>query len=262
VPLQNPTAQAHDKIKAILFDFGGTLYHVSFDEVELALGILEQLGKGNFSRAKMEYALTVAEDEFAKKKTIKQADRLRSTNTSEDWISFNYFILEALRVADPDRAIAKAMQEHWERFWENIQGTGSVFSIRSDWKETFDALQSRGYKIGLISNTTVDLRPWLVKDEVMPYLSVIIQSCEFGRAKPDPSIFHQACKELSLKPGQCAYVGNFYDVDIVGAYNADLVPILIEEGNNLAELPANPPFEFPIVRSLPEIIDLIPLLRS
>ncbi|MFX0114363.1 MAG: HAD family hydrolase [Candidatus Hodarchaeota archaeon] len=260
--LQNPTVRQYNEIKAILFDFGGTLYHVSFDEIGLALRILKHLEKGDFPKAEIEHALTVAEDKFAKRMTAKQADRLRTANTSEDWIAFNHFILEALGVADPDRAIAIAMQEQWERFWDNVKGNGSVFSIRSDWKDTFDTLQSRGYEIGLISNTAVDLRPWLERDKVLPYLSVVIQSCEFGRAKPDPSIFHQACKELSLEPEQCAYVGNFYHADIIGAYNADLVPILIEEGNNIAELPPNPPFQFSIIRSLSEIIDLLPLSRS
>jgi HAD superfamily hydrolase (TIGR01549 family) len=248
-----------DEIKAILFDFGGTLYSVSFDEVELAQKILEKLGKGIFPREKIGYALSVAENELAKHLAAKLTDRLGYVANSEDWILFNQFMLNELEIDDSDNVVSKAMQYQWEQFWENMQASQTVFSIRQDWQETFSLLTEYGYRLGMISNTTIDLRPWLKKDNVLPYFDCMLHSYEFGRAKPDTSIFHQACAELELEPLQCAYVGNDYRIDVIGAHTAGLMPLLINDGKNLAEIPETTPFHFHIINSLTEIINLLPL---
>ncbi|MFX0114994.1 MAG: HAD family hydrolase [Candidatus Hodarchaeota archaeon] len=247
-----------DEIQAVLFDFGGTLYHVSFNEVELAQRILKQLGIGIFSSEKVGQALMAAEDGLAKALAVRYPDRTGYVSTSNDWLLFNQFILSTLGISDPDRSISRAMQEQWEHFWGRMQGTEGVFRIRSEWQETFENLAQRGYKLGVISNTSVDLKPWLKKDHIYPYLSVILQSYEFGRAKPDQSIFHQACAELALEPHQCIYVGNHYRIDIVGAYRAGLVPIFITDGKNRDEIPANLSFDFKVIDSLTEVLTLLP----
>lgn len=252
-------SKPEDEIKAILFDFGGTLYSVSFDEVELAQSFLEKLGKGKFPRDKLGNALSVAEDELAKHLAAKLTDRLDHVANSEDWILFNQFVLKELKIDDPDNVVSKAMQDQWETFWENMQASETTFSIRRDWQETFRLLTQYGYRLGIISNTTIDLRPWLKKDRVVPYLDCMLHSYEFGRAKPDVSIFHQACAELGLEPRQCAYVGNDYRIDIIGAHSAGLIPILIHDGKNLPEIPENTPFQFNVINSLTEIINLLPL---
>ncbi|MFX0116277.1 MAG: HAD family hydrolase [Candidatus Hodarchaeota archaeon] len=260
--LEKRSTDSFDEVKAILFDFGGTLYHVSFNEVELAQRILKQLGKGIFSREKVEQALIAAEDGLAKALAAKYPDRTGYVSTSEDWILFNQFILRTLGISDLDRSISRAMQEQWELFWERMQGTEAVFKIRPEWREIFNSLAQRGYKLGVISNTSVDLKPWLKKDQVIPYLSVVLQSYEFGRAKPNKSIFHQACAELALEPHQCIYVGNHYRIDIVGAHRAGLVPIFITDGRNRDEIPAKRPFDFRVIDSLTEILALLPSLPS
>ncbi|MFQ5979327.1 MAG: HAD family hydrolase [Candidatus Heimdallarchaeota archaeon] len=251
-----------DGVKAILFDFGGTLYHVSFDEVELVQRILEQLGKGTFSRTPVEQALGAAEDGLAKTLAVRHPNRIGYVATPEDWMVFNQYLLSSLGIVDREEAIAKAMHEHWDNFWHDLQESEAAFTIRSEWRETFDKLAQKGYKLGVISNTTVDLRPWLKIDKVWEYLSVVLQSYEFGRAKPNKSIFHQACAKLGFKPQQVAYVGNHYRIDIIGAHHAGLVPIFITDGKNQDEIPNNTPFEFHIIDSLTEIINLLPLSSS
>ncbi|MHA2272509.1 MAG: HAD family hydrolase [Candidatus Hodarchaeales archaeon] len=255
-------SKPEDEIRAILFDFGGTLYSVSFDEVELAQNILEKLGKGKYPRDKIGYALSVAEDKLAKHLAAKLTDRLGYVAQSNDWILFNQFMLNELEIDDFDNAISKAMQGQWENFWENMQATETVFSIRQDWQEAFNLLTEYGYRLGMISNTTIDLRPWLKKDKVVPFFDCMLHSYEFGRAKPDASIFHQACAELGLEPRQCAYVGNDYRIDVIGAHSAGLMPILINDGNNLAGIPEKTPFHFNVINSLTEIINLLPLSPS
>lgn len=254
--IENKAIITLDGIKAILFDFGGTLYHSTFDEVELVQRILERLGKGTFSRATVEQALGTAEDGLAKALAVRYPNRIGYVATPEDWMIFNQYLLSSLGVVDPENAIAKAMHEHWDEFWQDQQEAETAFTIRSEWREIFDKLAQKGYRLGVISNTTIDLRPWLKKDNVWEYLSIVLQSYEFGRAKPNKTIFRHACAELGFKAQQVAYIGNNYQIDILGAHYAGLVPIFITDGKNQTEIPNNPPFEFNIIDSLTEIYNL------
>ena len=60
-----------------------------------------------------------------------------------------------------------------------------------------------------------------------PHLEFVLDSAEIGVEKPDPRIFHAATDRLGLPPAACAYVGDIYEIDVVGAERAGLSPVLI-----------------------------------
>ena len=62
------------------------------------------------------------------------------------------------------------------------------------------------------------------------FLEFVVDSAEVGVEKPDPRIFHAATGHLDLAPSACAYVGDIYEIDILGARAAGLTPILIGNG--------------------------------
>jgi len=49
-----------------------------------------------------------------------------------------------------------------------------------------------------------------------------ISACDYGRAKPDPGIFHAACERLDCAPGEVLHVGDDIKADILGASRAGL----------------------------------------
>jgi len=49
-----------------------------------------------------------------------------------------------------------------------------------------------------------------------------IAAYSFGRAKPDPAIFHAACDALKIRPAEAIYVGDDPLLDVVGAQKAGL----------------------------------------
>jgi putative hydrolase of the HAD superfamily len=57
---------------------------------------------------------------------------------------------------------------------------------------------------------------------------VIVDSSVVGVEKPDPRIFTIALERLAEEPERAAYVGDFPDVDVVGARAAGLVAILLD----------------------------------
>ncbi len=64
-------------------------------------------------------------------------------------------------------------------------------------------------------------------DEVIPRQRLFI-SDEIGIKKPDPAIFDHACEVMSVRPNDCLYIGDQYDIDIVGARAAGMSTMLAE----------------------------------
>ena len=84
--------------------------------------------------------------------------------------------------------------------------------------------------MAVISNADGRVRGLLEAAGLAPHLEFVIDSAEVGIEKPDPRIFHAATQRLGLPPARCAYVGDIYEIDVLGALGAGLTPILIGEG--------------------------------
>jgi putative hydrolase of the HAD superfamily len=50
-----------------------------------------------------------------------------------------------------------------------------------------------------------------------------------GLEKPDPRFFELAIKRSGAQPQTTAHVGDFYNIDVVGARRASLTPVLVDE---------------------------------
>lgn len=91
--------------------------------------------------------------------------------------------------------------------------------VLPDMVATMRALASRGYKLGLISNTTSSVEGYrLLEDNgIRDIFSAVVLSAEFGRRKPHPSIFLEASRQAGVHPAECAYVGDRPSRDLLGA---------------------------------------------
>ena len=55
---------------------------------------------------------------------------------------------------------------------------------------------------------------------IIDYFDPIVLSSQYGRRKPDPSIFYQAAQQANVPTGSCVYVGDKINRDILGANRA------------------------------------------
>ncbi len=94
--------------------------------------------------------------------------------------------------------------------------------IRPEVPEVLEKLKGKGYKIGLISNVcsrgfaTANLEKYGIRN----YFDPIVLSCDYGRRKPDPAIFHYAARLANAPTRNCAHIGDRIARDIVGARKA------------------------------------------
>jgi HAD superfamily hydrolase (TIGR01509 family) len=67
-------------------------------------------------------------------------------------------------------------------------------------------------------------------------LDVIITSQDVGVGKPDPQIFLEGLKRAGVLPEETLYVGDQYQVDVVGARNAGIRGILLDRTDHYQEI--------------------------
>ena len=94
--------------------------------------------------------------------------------------------------------------------------------------EVLDRLCAEGYRLGIVSNWSWNLRQRVAQVGLDGYMEMIWGSAYAGCHKPHPGIFRQALELMALSPGQALYVGDSYQHDVVGARNAGLDVVLVD----------------------------------
>jgi HAD superfamily hydrolase (TIGR01662 family) len=134
-------------------------------------------------------------------------------------------LVGGLGLEEPERrrAAARGVAEEHRRanLWsERAEGAAEVLTT----------LRGRGYRIAVVSNADGRVRGLLESAGLSRLLEFVVDSAEVGVEKPDPRIFHAATERLGLEPSECAYVGDIYEIDVVGAERAGLSAILVGDG--------------------------------
>lgn len=120
----------------------------------------------------------------------------------------------------------------------------------SDAIETLQALQKRGYRLGLISNTHWRLLR-NVRNEFNRYFQVITLSYEHGYAKPHPSIFLATLKKLGASASCSLHVGDDPVADIQGAKGTGIMTAFIKRRDEEADADIT-------IEQLGDLLNLLP----
>jgi HAD superfamily hydrolase (TIGR01549 family) len=128
-----------------------------------------------------------------------------------------------------------AMAVELNQLYRAMTGTRTVFP------ETHDVvleLFRRGYRLGLVSNTTssVEVPAALQELHVIGCFETIILSTVVGKRKPDPAILFEATQRMGIAPEKCAYVGDRADRDVAAARRAGFSKAVILRDPRQAKL--------------------------
>lgn len=93
-------------------------------------------------------------------------------------------------------------------------------------REIIPALDAAGYRLGIISDTSLTpgrvLREFLAKDGLLDCFSVLTFSDETGYPKPDRRMFHHTLAQLGSEPERAIHIGDTPRTDIAGARAAGM----------------------------------------
>ena len=185
------------KIRALLFDFGGTLDGNGIHWWERTYRFIQreypEIDLETFDRAdgaSIEHFIASGE---APKLTLRESADAISTG-----------IYEALGLD------LRVKDQYVDLF---CKGVGKSLDRNRRWLTT---LQGK-YKLGVISNNFGNTQGWCDEYGLSPLLDVVIDSTVLGVWKPDAAIFHAALSELGMPAEAAIYVGDTYLQDMVGA---------------------------------------------
>jgi len=233
--------------RAVLFDFGGTLY----DYRCLAPGEAES------RRALASLAgLDAAPERLAEA----QAEAMREVFTSyhgRDFYLHRDLFRDSLRGmlgilgADADDA---HLDHYRELQW---QGHERDFVLREGVADTLETLRERGLHVGMVSNIDDDQLTHLLRVAgVAPHFDSILSSESARSCKPHGAIFEQALERAGCRPEQALFVGDSRVADVAGANRAGLVSVLLWHRGDRPP-PEDEPRAGHVISRIPELLELL-----
>ncbi len=241
------------RIRAVFFDMGGTIQTYGSDrELRLAATpglrrlLLDARIDLHLDDAQLEALVSGGLDRY-KRWSIQSLMELPPCAVWQDYILAGHTV---------ERAALEAAAEHLAFY---IETNFYRRAMRPEIPSVLDAIQKMGLKIGLISNVNSRRQVPANLEEygIRHYFDPVVLSCEYGRRKPDPAIFHYAARLANVPTSECAYIGDRIARDIEGARRTGFgLAIQIEhdfehgENDQGAEPDA-------VVRSMSEVIDIL-----
>lgn len=242
-------------IRAVLFDLGNTLIrfgppdHERIGRVAASrlTKVLVELGHTNVGSLEDAWSLYRAVWEAS---DLEDLDGLGQT-TAEQLLDATLTKL-GFRLSQSDLLLA------CQAWWLGFPAYGH--SLFADAAATLAELRKAGFRLGMINNGPNGmeyLRPDLDLFGIASYFDVLVNSADFGRRKPHPSIFLHALADLGVAPDEALMVGDIPSVDVLGAKNAGLVAVW---KRNHQPLPSPIEADY-VVDDIGELLTLPPLVQ-
>jgi putative hydrolase of the HAD superfamily len=91
-----------------------------------------------------------------------------------------------------------------------------------------EALHTRGYYLGVISNSIGTMEEQLRRVDLARYFHTVLDSAIVGVEKPHAAIFHLALARAGMEASEAAFVGDIHSTDVGGARGAGLLGVLMD----------------------------------
>ncbi len=228
--------ESTSKLRAVLFDAGNTIIYMPRSPEEMLQEVCRQWGVPISLGAARE-ACQQAERYYARHYLGYRGDQ------GEFWRRFHAEALRHLGIDDPDGNRSNHLS--------HVFGRDGVWVAYPEAAGVCRQLRSAGLKLGVVSNGSTNTGDLLSQSGLLSFFDVVVASQEVGVQKPDPRIFAVALERLGVLPREALFVGDLYDVDILGALAAGLSAVLIDREQRRARA------DCPVIRNLEELIPLI-----
>ncbi|HSM71874.1 MAG TPA: HAD family hydrolase [Anaerolineales bacterium] len=239
-------------IRAILFDFGGTLMYGRRNWTPIVAKADDALT--NYLRSQgMEVSLNTFSTEFRKRLNEyfhqREKDLLETTYTFvlREMLKdkgYNDVSSEFLRSALD--ALFSVTQENWV--------------LEKDAISTLEVLKGNGYNLGIVSNAgdNADVQQLAKNFGITKYFDFILTSAACSYRKPHPRIFELALSNWYCLPSEAVMIGDNLEADIRGAQQAGLYGVWISRRADPVteeQAPIEPDAEVSNLSDFPAILD-------
>ena len=213
-------------IKAVFFDLYHTLIHYDPPREESLSKVLADSGIEVTADA-LRRPMIVA-DEFI----YQEHARLPMSKRSDDerkalYTQYQIMLLKEAGINPTEELIRSILFK-----MQQIKFSRVLFD---DVLPALNQLKQKGFILGLISNVDSDITPLFDKLGLRQILQVVVTSQDTGYYKPQPEIFEQAARQAGVKAQESMYVGDQYQIDVLGANRAGMQGVLLDRNGYFKE---------------------------
>jgi putative hydrolase of the HAD superfamily len=228
-------------IKAVFFDLYHTLVHYEPPQEELEAKALKDFGI-DVSPEVLRRPLVTA-NEFIYQEIIRRPLSQRSQEEKMAlYAQYQRIVLKEAGVEASEKLVLALLGR--------MQQAKMKLVLFDDVAPALDKLKARGLILGLISNVERDITATLDELGLTSWLDVVVTSQDSGFVKPRPEIFQEALKRAKLQPSEAMYVGDQYQVDVIGANKAGMKGVLLDRYGYFEDKT-----DCPRIRSLNELVE-------
>jgi putative hydrolase of the HAD superfamily len=243
ITIINSVKGAIAMMKAVFFDLYHTLVRYEPPQEELEARALGELGI-EISPEVFRRPLVVA-DEFIYREIARRPLSYRSREEKVAlYAQYQETVLKEAGIKYDQKLVMDLLGR--------MQKTKMNLVLFDDVAPVLTDLKKRGLVLGLISNVEQDINDTLSRLGLTSWLEIVVTSQDAGTNKPRPEIFQEALRRAGVGPSEAIYVGDQYQVDVVGAEGAGMKGILLDRGGYYEKITA-----CPRIRSLREVAEYL-----
>jgi HAD superfamily hydrolase (TIGR01549 family) len=206
-------------IKAVFFDYYYTLVDYDPPRQVTYSKLLGEMGVKVDPEALLR-PLLVADDFLSKEHSRLSLGKRPQEEAVAIYGQYNGIILKEAGLEASPELIGNILKR-----WMSFQPKMALFK---DVAPALDELKQRGLTLGLISNVDRDISATYDQLGLAKWLGLKITSQDVGFNKPRPEIFQAALQQAKVEPAEAIYVGDQYEIDVLGANRVGMRGILID----------------------------------
>jgi len=214
-------------IKAVFFDLYHTLLGYDPPREELQAKALKEFSI-EVNPESLRRPLVVADEYIYQEHSRASISQRSKEEQTALWAQYERILLREAGIEADDQLIMGLLGK--------MRQFGLKQVLFDDVLPTLNELKKQGLILGLISNVDQDITTLLENLGLVNLLQVVVTSQDAGFNKPSPEIFQEAVKRAGVQANEALYVGDQYQIDVVGASQAGMKGILIDRIDYFTEV--------------------------
>jgi putative hydrolase of the HAD superfamily len=207
--------------KAVFFDWFNTLARYDPPRYRLHWQACQEMGI-EVSPEVMMHGVSVADKYFFEENARSPVEKREPEGKTRVYYRYQEILLNEAGVEVTREQLLQIMNRAHQLF------KGVAFILFDDVLETMKTLKERQLILGLLTNAGKELVSVYAELGLESYLDFVVTSEEAGEDKPEPAIFLMALQRAGVSAQEAVHVGDQYVIDVVGARNAGIRPVLLD----------------------------------